>query len=94
MVVTINHVYSAKREEKSESGEFQQFLVTEFTRMEQNIMDFAAQHQLFCSGLLIYSCYIPFFPLNCFWWTRDPFLYLFSYSPPLRGQPTVEYHPR
>jgi hypothetical protein len=62
MVVTINHVYSAKREEKSESGEFQQFLVTEFTRMEQNIMDFAAQHQLFCSGLLISSSYIPFFP--------------------------------
>jgi hypothetical protein len=43
-------VFRGQRGEKTESGEFQQFLVTELTRMEQNIMDFATQHEVFCSG--------------------------------------------
>ena len=33
----------------SESSEFQQFLATEFTRMEQSIIDFANQQDLFCN---------------------------------------------
>ena len=33
----------------SESTEFQQFLATEFTRMEQSIIDFANQQELFCN---------------------------------------------
>ena len=33
----------------SESSEFQQFLATEFTRMEQSIIDFANQQELFCN---------------------------------------------
>lgn len=33
----------------SESNEFQQFLATEFTRMEQNIIDFSNQQDIFCN---------------------------------------------
>ena len=33
----------------SESTEFQQFLATEFTRMEQSIIDFASQQEIFCA---------------------------------------------
>jgi len=33
----------------SESNKFQQFLVTEFTRMEQNIIDFSNQQEIFCN---------------------------------------------
>ncbi|XP_023339263.1 uncharacterized protein LOC111709669 [Eurytemora carolleeae] len=39
----------SQRGDKSESGEFQQYLVTELTRMEQNIIDFQNQHDTFCS---------------------------------------------
>eukprot|EP00092_Neocalanus_flemingeri_P004593 GFUD01004944.1.p1 GENE.GFUD01004944.1~~GFUD01004944.1.p1 ORF type:complete len:756 (+),score=168.58 GFUD01004944.1:860-3127(+) len=33
----------------TESNEFQQFLATEFTRMEQNIIDFSNQQDIFCN---------------------------------------------
>ena len=33
----------------SDSTEFQQFLATEFTRMEQSIIDFASQQEIFCA---------------------------------------------
>jgi len=33
----------------SESNEFQQYLATEFTRMEQNIIDFSNQQDIFCN---------------------------------------------
>jgi hypothetical protein len=33
----------------SDSNEFQQFLATEFTRMEQNIIDFSNQQDIFCN---------------------------------------------
>ena len=33
----------------SESNKFQQFLATEFTRMEQNIIDFSNQQEIFCN---------------------------------------------
>jgi len=36
-------------EKSGESGQFQQFLVTELARMEQNILDFSIQHDTFCS---------------------------------------------
>jgi len=34
---------------RSQSAEFQRFLATEFTRMEQNIIDFSNQQDVFCS---------------------------------------------
>jgi hypothetical protein len=34
-----------------------------------------------------------FFLRNCFWWTRKPFLYLFSFATPQRTS-DVKYHPR
>ena len=33
----------------SESSEFQQLLASEFTRMEQSIIDFANQQEMFCT---------------------------------------------
>jgi hypothetical protein len=50
MSYSTKYLCRGQRGEKTESGEFQQFLVTELTRMEQNIMDFATQHEVFCSG--------------------------------------------
>ncbi len=34
------------------------------------------------------------FFLNCFWWNRSPYCFLYFPLPPLRGQPTANCHPR
>lgn len=45
-----NHwLLGSKRSEQSESSKFEEFLVTELTRMEQNIVEFSSHHQTFCS---------------------------------------------
>ncbi len=52
--------------------------------------------------ILLYTCYILHFSFKiifflnccCFGWTRGPFFCFYSSQAPLRGQPTVDYHPR
>ena len=46
---THNSLSRSNSQINSESSEFQQFLATEFTRMEQSIIDFANQQELFCN---------------------------------------------
>ena len=48
----IHNVYMFSRSNSlvnSDSTEFQQFLATEFTRMEQSIINFANQQEIFCN---------------------------------------------
>ncbi len=53
------------------------------------LSDLSGLNQIIPSWLQWNSFFFP----NCFWWTEAPFC-IYSPLPPLRGQATVEYHPR